>query len=148
MVRIRNVDICVSALLTLFGAYITYQGLDYGYLDASVPGPGFFPLWIGLALMVSSAANLVRVLRRADLLAGIETAEIVRVALSTVALAAFVWLGGVIGMIAAAFLLMLAIGFIFGPASTRFRIGLVAVSASMTAVLYCVFGIALAVPLL
>lgn len=148
MVRIRNVDLCVSALLTLFGAYITYEGLHYGYFDAGAPGPGFFPLWIGLALMLSSAANLVRVARRADLLAEIGTAEIVRVALSTVALAGFVWLGGLIGMIAAAFPLMIAIGLIFGPATRGFRLGLVAVSAGMTIVLYLVFGVALAVPLL
>lgn len=148
MVRIRNVEIGVSALLILFGAYIAYGGLGFGYLEDSAPGAGFFPVWTGLGLVLCSGINLVKVVRRSDLMSAIEGAELARVALATLALVGFVWLGGIIGMMPAAFLLMLAIGAIFGPRERRFYLGLVAVSAGMTAALYFIFGVMLAVPLL
>lgn len=148
MIQARNLDIGVSALLVAVGAYVAWQGLSYGYLDAGIPGAGFFPLWIGFGLVASATVNLVKSLRRASVLAAIEGKEMLRIALCSLAMLVFVWLGDVIGMIAAAFLLMVAIGAIFGPATIRFYAVLAVVSAGMTAVLYFIFGIMLAVPLL
>jgi len=148
MIKAQHLDLILSALLVAFGAYVAYQGIGYGYLDEATPGAGFFPFWIGIGLMLFSVINLVNQLRRAGLLAGIDVGEMRRVGLTSLAMAGFVWLGGVIGMIAAAFLLMLAVGVVFGPRTRRFYISLVVLSAAMTAVLYGVFGVLLAVPLL
>ncbi|MBD9528578.1 tripartite tricarboxylate transporter TctB family protein [Paracoccus sp. PAR01] len=148
MVKIRHADIAVSALLILFGAYVAYQGMGYGYIEEGNPSAGFFPFWIGLGILIFSGANLFNAVRRLELIETIGKAEIVRVALCTVAMIAFVWLSGLIGMIAAGFLLMLAIGAIFGPRNSRFYSILAVVSAAMTAILYVVFGSLLAVPLL
>ena len=148
MVQARHLDAAVSALLILCGGYISYVGLSYGYLEEGSPGAGFFPLWIGLGLMVFSAINLFKALRRAGLLETIETAEILRVALCSLAMVVFVWLSSLIGMVAASFLVMVAIGAIFGPRQPRFYAFLAIVSSVMTAVLYLVFGVMLAVPLL
>lgn len=148
MIQARNLDIGLSVLLVVLGAYIAWQGKSYGYIDAGTPGAGFFPLWIGLGLTLFAAVNLVRTVRRAGMLAAIDGSEMLRIALCSLAMFAFVWLGGVIGMIAGAFLLMFAIGAIFGPRHWRFYTMLAVVSAGMTAVLYFIFGIMLAVPLL
>lgn len=148
MIKAQHLDLILSALLVAFGAYVAYQGIGYGYLDEGTPGAGFFPFWIGIGLMLFSVINLVNQLRRAGELAGIDVGEMRRVGLTSLAMAGFVWLGSVIGMIAAAFLLMLAVGVVFGPRTRRFYISLVVFSVAMTAILYGVFGVLLAVPLL
>ncbi len=148
MIKVRNLDIGVSALLIVFGAYVAYKGMVFGYVEAGAPGAGFFPLWIGLGLAIFSGVNLVKAIRRSGMLATIDGREFVRVALCSVAMAGFVWLGGIIGMMVSAFLLMFGIGVIFGPRTRNFYVLLAVVSAGMTAVLYIVFGILLAVPLL
>jgi hypothetical protein len=82
------------------------------------------------------------------MLATIETSEMIRVLLCSAAMAVFVWLAGMIGMMVSAFVLMLAIGVIFGRRTLGFYAVLAVVSIGMTAVLYFIFGILLAVPLL
>lgn len=148
MIHARHLDVAVSALLVLCGGYIAYTGLSYGYLEEDSPAAGFFPFWIGLGLVVFSAVNLFNTARQAGLLGTIAMSEILRVVCCSLAMVAFVWLSGVIGMAAASFLLMFAIGAIFGPRQPRFYALLAIVSAVMTAVIYLVFGILLAVPLL
>lgn len=148
MLQVRKLDIGVSALLVALGVYVAWQGGAYGYLEAGVPAAGFFPLCIGVGLAGFAAVNLVNALRRAEVFSVIEAPELTRVAFCSLAMVAFVWLGGVIGMIASAFLLMFAIGAIFGPRTLGFYARLAIISAGMTAVLYFIFGIMLAVPLL
>jgi len=148
MVHARHLDVAVSMLLFLAGAYISYVGGTYGYLEEGAPAAGFFPLWIGFGVMAFSAVNLFNALRRVGMVRTIDTAEILRVVLCSLAMIAFVWLGGRIGMVTASYLLMLAIGAIFGPRTRTFYAFLAIVSAGMTAVLYVVFGILLSVPLL
>jgi hypothetical protein len=148
MIQVRNLDIGASALLVVLGIYIAWQGISYGYVDADTPGAGFFPLWIGLGLALSAGINLVASIRRTGMLATIETSEMIRVLLCSAAMAVFVWLAGMIGMMVSAFVLMLAIGVIFGRRTLGFYAVLAVVSIGMTAVLYFIFGILLAVPLL
>lgn len=54
----RNVGGTVSAFIFLFAAFIFYQSLDFQYYSEFGPGPGFFPRWLGGALMVLSALNI------------------------------------------------------------------------------------------
>lgn len=148
MIKARSLDIGVSALLAAAGLYIAWQGTTYGYLDANVPDAGFFPVWIGLGLFAFSALNLFRVLRQTGLLPVIDGAELGRVLLCSLAIVVFALLSQFVGMIAAALFLIFAVGAVFGPRNRRFYVGLAAVSVVSTGVLYLVFGVLLAVPLL
>jgi putative tricarboxylic transport membrane protein len=56
----KRADGIFAALLLLFGVYLIYSGLQLGYLQRNVPGPGFFPFWCGLVVAVLSAVNLAR----------------------------------------------------------------------------------------
>ena len=47
-----NADVCSGAVLAALGAYIVQQALQWQYIDAEGPGPGFFPLWYGVAMIV------------------------------------------------------------------------------------------------
>ena len=148
MIKARSLDIGVSALLAAAGLYIAWQGMTYGYLDANVPDAGFFPAWIGLGMFVFSAINLFRVLRHTSLFAVIDGAELGRVLLCSLAIAIFAVLSQVVGMIAAALFLIFVVGAVFGPRDRRFYVGLAAVSVVSTGLLYLIFGVLLAVPLL
>ncbi len=148
MIPLRSFDIGLSALLTLLGLYIVWQGLDYGYQDGAVPAAGFFPFWIGAGLALFSALNLIRNLRHSGLLGAVDRAEIVRVGLVSLALGGFVVLSGFIGMIAASVLLMIAIGMVFGARDVRSILAVSAIAVGMAGILYLVFGVVLTIPLL
>ena len=46
------------------GAYIIAQAARWEYLGSDGPGPGFFPLWYGVAIAALSLALLISSLRR------------------------------------------------------------------------------------
>lgn len=49
----------IAALLLLgFAAYTAIAAREMGYLQGRIPGPGFLPLWIGVALGVAALAIL------------------------------------------------------------------------------------------
>jgi putative tricarboxylic transport membrane protein len=62
--KAAKADLWSGLALGGLGAYIIFQASRWEYLGADGPGPGFFPLWYGIAmvalslwLMVSSARN-------------------------------------------------------------------------------------------
>jgi putative tricarboxylic transport membrane protein len=148
VIPLRSFDLGLSVLLTLLGLYIVLQGLDYGYQDAAVPAAGFFPFWIGGGLVLFSGLNLIRILRRSGLLGAVDGMEILRVGLVSLALACFVILSSFIGMVAASVLLMIAIGMVFGARDARSVLAVSAIAVGMAGILYLVFGVILAIPLL
>ena len=54
----------VAALCVLLGLGIVWQAWGMEYLTSIGPGPGFFPLWLGLLLTGLSVAWLLSVMRR------------------------------------------------------------------------------------
>jgi putative tricarboxylic transport membrane protein len=48
-----------ALLLAAFGAYIAAAAWEWPYLTKDGPGPGFFPLWIGISMIGLSAALVV-----------------------------------------------------------------------------------------
>jgi len=44
-------DVVSGALLAGLGIYIVVEARRWEYLDADGPGPGFFPLWYGIAMI-------------------------------------------------------------------------------------------------
>lgn len=148
MIPLRSFDLGLSALLTILGVYIVWQGLGYGYQDGAVPAAGFFPFWIGGGLALFSALNLIRNLKHLGLPGAIDRMEIVRVGLVSLAIGGFVILSDFLGMIVAAVLLMIAIGAIFGARDVRSLAAVSAISVGMAGILYLVFGVVLNIPLL
>lgn len=45
----------LGGALVPLGLGVTYKGLEYGYTRFGIPGAGFFPFWIGIALAVAGA---------------------------------------------------------------------------------------------
>lgn len=55
-----------GALLAALGAYIIVQARQWDYLAPDGPGPGFFPMWYGIALVVLSLGLVLGRLVRRD----------------------------------------------------------------------------------
>lgn len=52
--RSRSPDFWSGLALAALGGYIVYTARGWEYLGQDGPGPGFFPLWYGLAMLVLS----------------------------------------------------------------------------------------------
>jgi len=48
-------ELVTALLLVALGTYIVAAAWEWPYMTADGPGPGFFPLWIGILLVVLSA---------------------------------------------------------------------------------------------
>ena len=66
--RTRNVgDLWSGLALAALAIYIMVQALQWDYLTPDGPGPGFFPLWYGIAMVgVSGALVVSSALRKLD----------------------------------------------------------------------------------
>jgi len=60
----RSGDLWSGAVLALLGIYIVVQARQWEYSSPEGPGPGFFPLWYGVALLALSALLVASRLRR------------------------------------------------------------------------------------
>lgn len=52
--HLKRADQVAGLLLLLLSVYVIYTGLGYGYWVETAPGPGFMPLWLGIALGICS----------------------------------------------------------------------------------------------
>ena len=64
--RARSGDFWSGLALGGLGAYIVFQASRWEYIGADGPGPGFFPLWYGIAMGALSLALVVSSARGAD----------------------------------------------------------------------------------
>lgn len=53
-------DVVSGAVLAALGAYIVSEAWRWDYSTVEGPGPGFFPLWYGAAMMLLSLVLVVR----------------------------------------------------------------------------------------
>jgi putative tricarboxylic transport membrane protein len=53
-VRTRSPDFWSGLALAALGGYIVYAARGWEYLGEDGPGPGFFPLWYGIAMLALS----------------------------------------------------------------------------------------------
>jgi len=53
-VRSRSPDFWSGLALAALGGYIVYAARGWEYLGEDGPGPGFFPLWYGIAMLALS----------------------------------------------------------------------------------------------
>jgi len=54
--RAGNADLWSGLALAALGGYIIVQASGWEYLGSDGPGPGFFPLWYGIAMAALSLA--------------------------------------------------------------------------------------------
>ncbi len=146
---IRHLDQIVALFLTGFGAYLIWAGLQYGFMQETTPGAGFFPLLSGGGLIVLSIINLTRSILGAEKLQeDMSRRDVAKFAAIVVAMLAFVVITPLLGITIATMLLMLAIGFTIRPSLERsylVRLGLTCVLIPIAC--FGIFGTLLRVPL-
>lgn len=59
----RRGDFVSGVVLACLGVYIVTQARSWDYLAPEGPGPGFFPLWYGVAMIALSLALVVQSLK-------------------------------------------------------------------------------------
>ena len=137
--RGRSGDFWSGLVLAALGGFIIFRASGWDYLTPEGPGPGFFPLWYGIAMLALSLYLVVsptdaRVDWRGSGRALATWAAIVA------CVASFRWLGFVVGFAAFAFF-MVAVMYRRRAATAA----LVAVGTA--AAFYVLFPLALNVPL-
>jgi len=145
---IHRLDQLVALFLILFGAYLVWTGWNFGFMQGTTPGAGYFPALAGIILIVLSTANLVRGLTgREPLKARMSRADVVKFLAITAAMLVFIVITPVLGMTIATMLLMAAIGLIIRPSlepGFLARLGLTSVLVSLACLF--IFGTLLRVP--
>jgi hypothetical protein len=138
-----------AGCLAVFGVYIVWNALAYGYMRGTTPGPGFFPFWVGLGIIVLSVVNLVRSLHGLERLESQFDAGGLYKALAIVAVVAgFILLTPWLGMLVASGLLIPALALAIQPRWTRrFAATIVGVAVAFPFLCYYLFGVYLQVPL-
>ena len=140
--RVGNADFWSGLALAALAAYIITQASGWDYMGPDGPGPGFFPLWYGIAMAVLSAVlvvtSLVRGAERVDW-NGAGRAFAIWLALA-VAVAAFKLTGFVVGFAALSFFVVALIY------RRPLRVA-AAVAAGLAAGFYVLFPLALGVSL-
>jgi putative tricarboxylic transport membrane protein len=141
--KARSADFWSGLVLGGLGAYIIVVASSWEYMGQDGPGPGFFPLWYGIAMVVLSLMLVVSSLRSA----ATETID------WTGARSAFTTWAAFTVMVAA----LKLVGFVIGFAALTFFIVLVmyrkplkvaAITAiALSAGFYLVFPLALGVKL-
>ena len=61
----HNGDVISGAVLTGLGIYVVVEARHWDYLAPEGPGPGFFPVWYGVALIALAIVVMVSAWRRA-----------------------------------------------------------------------------------
>ncbi len=138
-------DFWSGLALGALGAYIIATASGWEYLGPEGPGPGFFPLWYGIAMLVLSGMLVITNARKKIIIEKpVDRAEIIR-ALGTwlafaVSIAALKLVGFVIGFAALTFFIVAVM--------YRRRLRLAAsVALASAAAFYVLFPLALGVPL-
>ncbi len=99
----RSGDFWSGLALALLGTYIVSEARGWVYMGEEGPGPGFFPLWYGGAMLVLSLLLVAgAVLKRpaSGARAGVQWRDVGRAMLCWVALAACIALMNVLGFVA------------------------------------------------
>lgn len=57
--RIQKSDLLAGFVLAGMGGFILYKSIQLDYVNEFGPGPGFLPIWLGIALVVLAVAMVV-----------------------------------------------------------------------------------------
>lgn len=139
MTRRRSPDFWSGLVLAALGGFIVFRASGWEYLTPEGPGPGFFPLWYGIAMLALSLYLVIspteaRLDRRGTGRAlGTWAAILVCVALLK-------WLGFVVSFAALVFLM---VTLLYRKSAATAAL----VAVGMAAAFYVLFPLALGVPL-
>jgi putative tricarboxylic transport membrane protein len=141
---LRNGDVVSAAVLAALGVYIFMEARTWSYYGEDGPGPAFFPIWYGVAMIVLSLALIAMAIARQPRAATPDWQGIGRALITWAAFALCAALMGWLGfLVSVAILTFFMIAFVFRqPPVTA---GAVAVGAALG--FYLVFPFALNVPL-
>jgi putative tricarboxylic transport membrane protein len=56
---VKAADVVVGGITVALAAYVLFGSRDLGFYAEGVPGPGFFPIVVGLALLISGLLLIV-----------------------------------------------------------------------------------------
>jgi putative tricarboxylic transport membrane protein len=146
MKSVANGDVVSGGVLAGLGIFVVIEARHWDYLAADGPGPGFFPLWYGLALIALSLALVIGALKRGAAAPAqrVDWCEMGRALLAWAALTAAIGLLSVLGFVVSFALLTFFIISIMYRRPLGFGLAAGAVSA---AAFYLVFPLALNVSL-
>lgn len=138
----RRTDQVSGLVWAAIGAFIVTQAQPLPYMDEWGPGPGLFPLWlglilIGLGLLLTFQASLRR--QAAGELVIPDKKAVLSILLVILGLFAFNYICESLGFFLTAFLFILAILAFVERRSWRFSLAIAALS---TLIFYCIFEIA------
>ena len=145
--RFRTGDIVSGAVLSGLGVYIITEARRWEYIGADGPGPGFFPLWYGIAMVVLSLVLIAgSLIRRASADAGapVDWREVRRALTAWAAIAVSIALLKVLGFLLSFGLLTLFVALFM---YRRPLLSAAAVAVSSALVFYLLFPLALNVSL-
>ena len=141
---VRNGEAISGAVLAALGAYIFLQSRAYDYYTADGPGPGFFPTWYGVAIVVLSLALIVGSVRKSGVGRAIDWEATGRALGTWAAFAVAVALMGTLGFVVSfALLTFFVVTFVFRR--SPMTAGITAVAAAL--VFHVVFPVVLEVQL-
>jgi putative tricarboxylic transport membrane protein len=141
---VRNGEAISGAVLAALGAYIFLQSRAYDYYTADGPGPGFFPTWYGVAIVVLSLALIVGSVRKSGVGRAIDWEATGRALGTWAAFAVAVALMGTLGFVVSfALLTFFVVTFVFRR--SLMTGGITAVAAAL--VFHVVFPVVLEVQL-
>jgi putative tricarboxylic transport membrane protein len=63
---LRDRDVLSGALLAALGIFILKTALQWTYMSPDGPGPGFFPLWYGIAMIALSLYLVIKSIAKPD----------------------------------------------------------------------------------
>jgi len=137
-------DVVSGAVLAALGVYIISEARQWNYMGPEGPGPGFFPLWYGIAMVVLSLWMVVVAALRPAAAAKIDWRGVGHAMLVWAVFAAGTALLKVLGLLTVlALLTLFIVGFMYGkPLKTA-----CAAAVATTAGFYLVFPLALNVSL-
>ncbi len=143
--RFSSGEVVSGAVLAGLGTFIIIESRRWVYLDADGPGPGFFPIWYGIAMVVLSLLLIVGSLRKTRAAAQpVKWHEVARALFTWAAFAVCVALLKVLGFMLSFGLLTLFVAAVMYRQPLRTAL---AVAAGCSVGFYAVFALALNVSL-
>lgn len=140
-------DLWSGVVLAALGGFVISEARQWEYMTAEGPGPGFFPLWYGIAMVLLSLVLIVSALRQPRPAAGHAATDWAGIARALLCWGAFTlsvlllkWLGLLLSL---ALLTLFIASVMYGK---PLRVGL-ATAAGNVAGFYLVFQLALGVEL-
>lgn len=140
-IRVGISEMLVALLAIAIGAYSIFESLELGYVRFGIPGAGFFPLWIGIALVLAGLVLAVRGWFRRD---RYDASDWGQVGITITAIVALLLLAPLIGLIWAIFIFTAVMIPCLGSISLRVSI---AIAAAASFVIWSTLDLWLGIPL-